>query len=465
MPRNPRNNKVVRIKKRKNINIGVVIFVIIVVYVAINIGLYFIKPHLSIYEVVEQSLASDTTVTGVVIRDETVYHTDKAGYVNYYLRDGSRIAKNTTVYSIDQNKDIYQMLSDSSGDVSLSSSDVREIKAQIMSFKRGFSESSFKDVYDFKENFSSTLLQLTDQNLLDNMQEILASTGYTSSFNVVTSDATGIITYRTDSLDGLTAEAVNAETFNMDNFTTNNLRSTDITEANSAVYKLVTSEEWSIVAMLNEELYKTICDRTSMKMTFLSDGLTITAPVSAYQSGSEYYLKISLNKYMVRYIGDRFLEIDLSISTESGLKIPKTAIVEKQFFMVPKDFFTYGGDSDEQGLIKETYDTANGNVEYVFVAADIYYQDETYAYVDMELFDHGTYIYNQDTKERFQVSMVGKLEGAFNINKGYAVFRRIERLYENDAYVIVAKNTKSGLALYDHIALDASTAVESAVIY
>ena len=62
-------------------------------------------------------------------------------------------------------------------------------------------------------------------------------------------------------------------------------------------------------------------------------------------------------------------------------------------------------------------------------------------------------------------TFVNKLEGAYNINKGYAVFKRIERLKTENDYVIVKKNSASGLSAYDHIALNAENVVEDAVIY
>ena len=42
---------------------------------------------------------------------------------------------------------------------------------------------------------------------------------------------------------------------------------------------------------------------------------------------------------------------------------------------------------------------------------------------------------------------------------------KIERLRQNNEYAIVKKNTKDGLNLYDHIALDASVAKDQAIIY
>ena len=77
-----------------------------------------------------------------------------------------------------------------------------------------------------------------------------------------------------------------------------------------------------------------------------------------------------------------------------------------------------------------------------------------------------TYISTPDMASRVMLyTFTNKLEGAYNINKGYAVFKRVERLKTENGYAIVKKNSASGLSAYDHIALDASSAVEDAVIY
>lgn len=62
-----------------------------------------------------------------------------------------------------------------------------------------------------------------------------------------------------------------------------------------------------------------------------------------------------------------------------------------------------------------------------------------------------------DSAEIFTVSKKATLIGVYNMNKGYADFRQIEILYQNDEYAIVKSNTKYGLNVYDLIVLEASS--------
>ncbi|MGN1177035.1 MAG: HlyD family efflux transporter periplasmic adaptor subunit, partial [Roseburia sp.] len=57
------------------------------------------------------------------------------------------------------------------------------------------------------------------------------------------------------------------------------------------------------------------------------------------------------------------------------------------------------------------------------------------------------------------------LQGVYNINKGYAVFKQINILYQNKEYTIVETGTNYGLSLYDHIALDGTKINENDLIH
>ena len=67
--------------------------------------------------------------------------------------------------------------------------------------------------------------------------------------------------------------------------------------------------------------------------------------------------------------------------------------------------------------------------------------------------------------EKYIVGDSQSLEGVYCINKGYAVFRRIEILDQNEEYAIVSKNTDYGLARYDHIVKDADEVKEEDILY
>ena len=86
-------------------------------------------------------------------------------------------------------------------------------------------------------------------------------------------------------------------------------------------------------------------------------------------------------------------------------------------------------------------------------------------YVDKSSFKEGDALINTDTGEKYVIGETDTLEGVYCINKGYAVFRRIEILDENEEYAIVSKNTTYGLSRYDHIVRNADKVKEEDILY
>ena len=74
-------------------------------------------------------------------------------------------------------------------------------------------------------------------------------------------------------------------------------------------------------------------------------------------------------------------------------------------------------------------------------------------------------IVSQKDQSHYTVSDVGVLEGVYCINQGYAVFRRIEILDQNEEYAIVSRNTDYGLSRYDHIVRNADKVNEEEILY
>ena len=62
-----------------------------------------------------------------------------------------------------------------------------------------------------------------------------------------------------------------------------------------------------------------------------------------------------------------------------------------------------------------------------------------------------------DSNATFTVGKTGTLKGVYNYNKGYADFKQIEVLYNNEEYSIVKSKTRYGLRVYDYIILDAES--------
>lgn len=459
------NNKVVKFKKRRSINIGIIVFLILFVYIAINVYIYFTKEQLSIYEVHEGSTAIDNRINALILRDEQIITSSKAGYVSYYQKEGARVAKNSTVYSLDDSGRMIDVLATGDVPIIMSEKNTAELYHSIRKFRTSFRDDNFKKVYDFKEDAQSTVLDILNTTMLTNEHALQEQTGNSYSYDMVTSPLSGIVSYYTDGYETVTAEGVSSEMFNTESYARTSLRTSDIIDVNTPIYKLIKSEEWQLVLSLTEDQYKKLEGKEQIRFKILEDDFSMSGALKLSQRNSEYYAIITLNRYLSNYLDERYLEVELDFDTVRGLKIPLNSIIDKDFYLVPLEYFSMGADSTASGLIVETYDEKTKEMKFTFEPTDIYFQDDAYAYVDTDLFPAGTSIRSSVGSERYTLGPTNKLTGVYNVNLGYAVFKRIELLYQNEEYAIVKKDTEKGLSAYDQIALDGNIAKNQAIIY
>jgi hypothetical protein len=457
-------NKVVKFKKRRGINIGIIVFLILFLYVAINVYIYLTKDQLSIYEVHEGTTAVDNKITGIILREEKLVYSKSAGYVSYFQREGSKVAKDNSVYSVDANGQVYTVLESNDVKVKITDRDNAEIRHDIRAFQDKYSDSDFATVYNFKENSQSTALDLLNSTVINEGSTLKDNSGSALALNMVSSSESGIITYYMDSYESLTPESVTEDSFNTEAYQRTNLRTTEMMTKDSPVYKLVTSDTWKLVLPLTKSQYDSIQESKKIKFTILEDEFRMTADLSFITKDSTYYAVLSMDKYMTNYLEDRFLEVELDFNSVEGLKIPVSALVEKEFYLIPKEYFCFGAESQDRGVIKKLY-SKTGDITYPFVKTDTYYDDGVNEYVDTSLFEAGTILQLPEAASEYTISKTSKLLGVYNVNQGYAVFRRVEILYQDDEYCIINDNTTNGLSAYDQIALDGSNAIDQAIIY
>lgn len=99
-----------------------------------------------------------------------------------------------------------------------------------------------------------------------------------------------------------------------------------------------------------------------------------------YRDGQAYGVLSFVNS-MVRYANERYLSFEVLRDETSGLKIPKTAITEKDFYVIPAAYLTKV--ENDTGFMKQVTGE-DGTVTAQFVNCTIYDQDEENAYVDPE---------------------------------------------------------------------------------
>ena len=179
--------------------------------------------------------------------------------------------------------------------------------------------------------------------------------------------------------------------------------------------------------------------------------------------GDGTLVKLDFNNSMIAFCTERFIDIELITEDESGLKVPNSAIAEKEFFLVPREYLTTGPNGAD-GVLLETY-TEEGEATTEFIATTIYQETEEDYYIDNSVLEVGDDLVKPDSTDTYTISRSAVLIGVYNINKGYADFKEIQILSQNDEYAIIKSNTTYGLSAYDRIVLDAETVDVDELIY
>ena len=446
-------DKVIKMHRFPSLNVGIVVFLIIIIYMAFNLISYLTSSPVAEYEVGQGTIATNHVYRGLILRDETVVYAGQSGYINYFIKNGQKVSVNDIVYSIDTQGDLSKKITSAAKDgTSLTSQSLSEISDKIDLFHNSYDSNSYSSVYTLKEDLDSQLTKTLSVNALNKLSDAIDSAEANNTFYKKKSEKPGVVVYYTDGY-----ESVTTDNFTLDNLSSTSYKQTSL-ENNTQVsgqdvaYKRINSETWNIILPISDDVAKQ-----------LAENEYVTVPFTLTKKDGNYYLELTLRTAMIRYVNDRFVDVELVLSEETGLKIPNSAITSKEFYTVPKKYFTQGGDSSAPGLLIQTKEKKKESVS--LVQPTIYYETKKAYYIDDESVNAGDVVIQSDSSSTYTIGDdVGSLTGVYNINKGYAVFKQISILSQNDNYSIVDPKTDYGIALYDHIALDGSKVKENQLV-
>mgnify|MGYP000335623152 CR=1 FL=1 len=380
-----------------------------------------------------------------------------------------RAGAGARVYSLDETGELGKFLEENqSSGVSLSAENLADLKKQLSSFCLSYNDQRFESVYDAKYSLQASVAEYMNFNALGDMDAQLQAQGI--NYKQISAPQPGIISYMTDSFEGVAPEEVTADSFDWSQYTRQVGRAGELIEAGTPVYKIITSENWSIVFQMDDKDKEQFADQDTLTIEPLGSDMKFRGNYSMFTgSDGNLYGRLDLDRYMIQFESERFMTFEISSEETQGLKIPVSSVMEKEFYTIPVDYMTTGGNAteDEAGFNKEVYGEG-GKASIEFVTPEIYSSTDEYYYVEKSddgLLKSGDYLVKPDSNERFQVGPTAKLTGAYNINKGYAVFKQVKELANSGEYYIVEKGTKYGLSVYDHIVLDASTVSDGQIVY
>ncbi len=460
------NGKIRKYKKPFQLNIGLIIFGVIFLYILAMVIVYGTSKHIVGYEVKTGELTLPNVYTGLAIREEEVVSSNQSGYISYFVTEATRVGVNDIVCAIDEGDELENLLLENTdGTSDLDEKDLFELKENIQSFESNFSYDNFSSVYDFKKELDISISKFLNSSLKENLEKANQDIDL-SSLDIQTSANTGIVVYYVDGYESFSPEDITMDDFNLETYQKTDFLSNELILENTPIYKLVTNETWSLIINVSEERQTSLQEGDYIKVRFLKNQKESWGLIHHINNDSGNFIQLTFTNSMITFSKERFVEIELLTEEEEGLKIPKSAIIEKTFFLIPKEFlFTDNEGSNTDYYVMLEYYDEEGLKSIKKLPLTIYYENDEEYYIDSELLNYGNKLLMTDSVESFIVNKVGTLIGVYNINKGYADFTQITILYSNDEYAIVKSNTKYGLSDYDYIVLDAETVEDDDLLY
>ena len=465
-------------RRHYRLNLATIVSFVILIYLVIRSIMSLTQPSISTYEVTAQTIYETISTVGLAVREEKVIDTSSSGYITYYVADGERVAANSTIYAIDQTGAIRDRINEEAGISKLSDQDYIDLKNQITAYKSTYSDSNFDSIYDFKYALDNSIMEITNDSVISQVDEWIAKGTGNYSLNQVKAPESGVVSYCYDGLENTTLDTINPTLFQNTENDMKQIRSSEIYESGTPSYRLITDENWNLVVSLNNEQYEKVKDKEYLKIKFLKDDLEVTRGVTFFDKAGNHFAVISFNKHMERYMDDRYLDIEIILQSVDGLKLPKSSLLTSQLYEIPKEYAIEDNSSMNGVCFRMlTYDQ-KGKRKVADISPNICYKDEetnNYYVSEVDVSAGSVFVKNASKEEvqsgdysaedAYTIAATKKFEGVLTINKGFAQFVVINNLYETDDFCIAENNTEYGIHQYDHVVLDSKAIKEGQVIY
>lgn len=459
--KNTKDDKIIKYPKQYHFSIGFIIIGVMFIYMMYHVFTYITADNTTVYEVSQGSISSNLEYNALAIRQEQIVNAEMDGDILYLAENFGKVGAKSKVYALDTTGEILSSIKESTNksEISLDVDDYNKLQSTVSAYALDYDGMEFNKTYGFKSELSSQVEQLYTVSAMESMGDSLNNAIAAGSFNIYSSPVPGVIVYSLDGMEGLTVDTFTSESFDAAGYTSTNLKAQENVVAGQPVYKVITSDHWNLILEVDKSLYDSLQEESYLKIEFLEDGTTTWTNLAFTEKAGKYYLVLTLDDSMDRFADSRYVHVKIINNNISGLKIPNSSIVKKKFYTIPKDYMMQGNNDDEAGFLKKE------GSDSVYVAPTIYYESDDFYYIDDETLKRGDKLIKPNSSDLYEVGTdTDSLKGVYNVNKGYAVFKQIEILYQNNDYSIIKTGTNYGISMYDHIVLQGDEVEENSII-
>ena len=396
------------VKRRRNYAgrvLPLFVFGVIALYLMAQLVMMAVKkPETNVETVTYGTIDTPVSRQGIIVRDEYVVKSDRAGTPFYEYSEGDYVTKSSVVCQVKDtastdvlekklqsiDKDILESQK-SRSDLSAFAEDIARIENNMANTVEMFGSRSMKTdasyLYSMRTQLDSYMMQRNEIWLSEDVESLSQLSEERSSYeqqlsqsmSSVTAPESGVVAFSYDGLEEtLTPDALEEITVGQ---VSGSEKMTYISKVNNVeegdpLFRIIRSNRWYIVSnfpaneVLDWEVGKT------KKLNLINEDSTTSVSATIYSitpGESETKVVFSCFTYMDQFMNSRSISFSLESETVEGLKIPNNAIVEKSLLKIPLDCLTESGGN--QGVL-----LVNGE-NSKFIATTIISSDDSYAYL------------------------------------------------------------------------------------
>ena len=451
--------KILPFRRELTINLGVIIFLFILLYLAASIIRSATRESYSVYTVGrEESLNGNQTYRALILRNEQVVSSRWAGYVDMFAPESGHVSIGSVVTSVDEIGTYSEKIKEVAELQSLSREELRTFKTRLQKLALSYDGASFSSVYESRGAISAFFSTHIGKASLDVLEGNAALNEF---FHLYKSDTPGMILYYKDGFESRRPEDITAADFENSDYQRDN--TANLVTPGDFLYKLVDSENWTLVIPLSAEDAAKYGSQSRIDLTFLKNGLKTTADAGIFNGpDGSILLRLDLSRYMVQFATDRFTEVRLEGFGSEGYKIPVSCRVEESVYLIPREFETVKEDGTPDGFYQETVNGSEQTIRHIMPT--VYLRDEKYCYVSRQDLPAESVLIRQDSQERYTIRLTSRMTGVYQVNAGYTVFSPVEILEESADYLLVRRGTEQGIATFDQVLLNGAQYTDGQIL-
>lgn len=481
-------------KRRKNNNMimPLIVFAIIAVYLAGQlINLSAKREEINVETVAYGTIDTPEIYTGLILRDEYVVTSTRAGQPFYQYSQGDYVPKGAVVCTVKDtdttdrleaeltqiDKDILKSQKTRT-DLSAFSEDIARLEDNVSRTVDSYAGRSMKNslsyMYTMKSQVESFMDQRNEIWLTENVESLSQLTEekniyeeqLAKSMSSLTASEAGVLCL---SYDGLEEQyhpdmAKDITKKEIGSAKTEYISKAKNVAKGDTLFKIVESNQWYIVAYLPNTVTATWKQGNYVMLNAITEeeNFQLRVTIESMEAG-EKETKVVLSSYahMEQFMENRTVSFSLESEIVEGLKIPNDAIVEKSLIRIPRTCLTESMGNDGVLLVS--------GEKTKFTDLSIVTSDDEAVYIEqdgssLKLGD----IILQGTGEnagQYTLSELAPHAGVYVANSSVANFVVIEILDQNQEYAIVQAGSIVGLQPYDTIVSDAKNINEGDSIY